>query len=285
MWWFFTLIMISSYTANLAAFLTVERMTSPIENADDLSKQTEIKYGSVYGGSTMTFFKSSKIQTYQRMWNYMASAKPSVFVNSTKEGIERVMKGNYAYLLESTMNEYITERNCELMQVGGMLDSKGYGIGTPMGSPYRDLISDAILKLQEGQSLQMLYNKWWKEKGGAGHCIPDDKNKKDANALAIANVGGVFVVLVAGLILSLVVSLLEFVWKSHRSTDPDKPPVCQEMAEEFRFAMQCFGSSTKPVKRSRKISAVEHLEGNGLTMPLSGYPMHNHSVPIKDIYT
>jgi ionotropic kainate glutamate receptor 2 len=56
MWWFFTLIMISSYTANLAAFLTVERMTSPIENADDLSKQTEIQYGSVYGGSTMTFF-------------------------------------------------------------------------------------------------------------------------------------------------------------------------------------------------------------------------------------
>ncbi len=30
LWWFFTLIMISSYTANLAAFLTVERMESPI---------------------------------------------------------------------------------------------------------------------------------------------------------------------------------------------------------------------------------------------------------------
>jgi hypothetical protein len=90
------------------------------------------------------------------------------------------------------------------------------------GSPYRDLISDAILKLQEAQSLQMLYNKWWKEKGGAGQCLPDDKNKKDANALAIANVGGVFVVLVAGLFLSIVVSLLEFVWKSRRSKDPDK---------------------------------------------------------------
>ena len=27
-WWFFSLILISSYTANLAAFLTVERMVS-----------------------------------------------------------------------------------------------------------------------------------------------------------------------------------------------------------------------------------------------------------------
>lgn len=40
-WWFFTLIMLSSYTANLAAFLTVERMTTPVENAEDLSKQVK----------------------------------------------------------------------------------------------------------------------------------------------------------------------------------------------------------------------------------------------------
>ena len=39
LWWFFTLIMISSYTANLAAFLTVERMESPIESAEDLARQ------------------------------------------------------------------------------------------------------------------------------------------------------------------------------------------------------------------------------------------------------
>lgn len=58
-WWFFTLIIISSYTANLAAFLTVERMESPIGSADDLAKQTKIEYGAVKDGATMTFFKVS----------------------------------------------------------------------------------------------------------------------------------------------------------------------------------------------------------------------------------
>ena len=38
--------MISSYTANLAAFLTVERMESPISSVEDLAAQTKIKYGS-----------------------------------------------------------------------------------------------------------------------------------------------------------------------------------------------------------------------------------------------
>jgi hypothetical protein len=59
MWWFFTLIMISSYTANLAAFLTVQRMESPIESAEDLAKQTKIKYGCLESGSTRAFFRVS----------------------------------------------------------------------------------------------------------------------------------------------------------------------------------------------------------------------------------
>lgn len=40
-------------------------------------------------------------------------------------------KGAYAYLMESTTIEYVIERNCDLTQVGGMLDSKGYGIAMP----------------------------------------------------------------------------------------------------------------------------------------------------------
>lgn len=53
------MIIISSYTANLAAFLTVERMITPIENAEDLADQTEIAYGTLESGSTMTFFRVS----------------------------------------------------------------------------------------------------------------------------------------------------------------------------------------------------------------------------------
>ena len=51
-WFFFALIMIASYTANLAAFLTVETLERPIESVEDLAKQNEIWYGAVSGGST-----------------------------------------------------------------------------------------------------------------------------------------------------------------------------------------------------------------------------------------
>ncbi|VDM39330.1 unnamed protein product [Toxocara canis] len=164
--WMYTLIMISSYTAQLAAFLTVERMTTPIESTADLAAQQKIKYGTLNGGSTMNFFRESKIPIYERMWSVMQSTTPTVFVNSSREGIARAKGGNYAYMMESSMLEYYMERDCQLQRIGGLLDSKGYGIALPKGSPLRDILSQTVLKLQERTILEALKNKWWKDKRG-----------------------------------------------------------------------------------------------------------------------
>jgi glutamate receptor 1 len=72
-WWFFTLIIISTYTANLAAFLTVERMLTPIESADDLVKQTEIQYGTLDAGSTKDFFRVCTVKVKVMMFACVSS--------------------------------------------------------------------------------------------------------------------------------------------------------------------------------------------------------------------
>ncbi|XP_068587699.1 glutamate receptor 1-like isoform X2 [Cebidichthys violaceus] len=214
-WWFFTLIIISSYTANLAAFLTVERMVSPIEGSEDLAKQTEIAYGTLDGGSTKEFFRRSKIAVFEKMWSYMRSADPTVFVKSTPEGVMRVRKskGKYAYLLESSMNEYIEQRKpCDTMKVGGNLDSKGYGVATPKGSALRIPVNLAVLKLNEQAILDKLKNKWWYDKGECGH--KDSGRKDKTSALSLSNVAGVFYILIGGLGLAMLVALVEFCYKS-----------------------------------------------------------------------
>uniref|UniRef100_A0A1I7XCW4 PBPe domain-containing protein n=1 Tax=Heterorhabditis bacteriophora TaxID=37862 RepID=A0A1I7XCW4_HETBA len=159
----FTQILISSYTAQLAAFLTVERMSTPIESTADLASQQKIRYGTLKSGSTMDFFRESKIPIYERMWSVMESSSPPVFVNSSKEGIARVKAGNYAYMMESSMLEYYMERDCHLQRIGGLLDSKGYGIALPKGSPLRDILSRTVLQLQERTILEALKNKWWRD--------------------------------------------------------------------------------------------------------------------------
>ncbi|XP_041632629.1 glutamate receptor ionotropic, kainate 2 isoform X1 [Drosophila kikkawai] len=270
-WGFFSLIIVASYTANLAAFLTTERMINPIENAEDLASQTEISYGTLDSGSTMTFFRDSMIETYKKMWRSMDNKKPSAFTTTYEDGIRRVNQGNYAYLMESTMLDYIVQRDCNLTQIGGLLDTKGYGIATPKGSPWRDKISLAILELQEKGEIQMLYDKWWKNTDET--CTRKSPSKQSkANALGLESIGGVFVVLFAGIIVAVAVALFEF-WFNFRynykakplsfsnSLPPDarivletnertylQPKRCFwiEIFEELRYASWCLNKPKRP---------------------------------------
>lgn len=74
--------------------------------------------------------------------------------------------------------------------------------------------------MQEGGKIHELYNKWWKATGTCNR----DENKKEskANALGVENVGGIFVVLLAGLALAVVVALIEFTWSSKRNASEDR---------------------------------------------------------------
>ncbi|WKX93524.1 hypothetical protein Q1695_011082 [Nippostrongylus brasiliensis] len=214
-WWMFTQILISSYTAQLAAFLTVERMTTPIESTADLASQQKIRYGTLKSGSTMDFFRESRIPIYERMWSIMESASPTVFVNSSKEGIARVKAGNYAYMMESSMLEYHMERDCDLQSIGGLLDSKGYGIALPKGSPLRDILSRTVLQLQERTILEALKSKWWRDKREGPSCSPQSENSR---ASPPQSVFGIFYVLTTGLIIALLLAFGEYCIESRHDT-------------------------------------------------------------------
>jgi glutamate receptor, ionotropic, invertebrate len=74
------------------------------------------------------------------MWKFMSGLGPAVIVKNHIEGLKKLRqsKGQYAFLLESSVNEYLNEREpCNTMKVGNNLDSKGYGVATPIGSEFR----------------------------------------------------------------------------------------------------------------------------------------------------
>ncbi|KAG5445604.1 Serine/threonine-protein kinase grik2 [Clonorchis sinensis] len=251
-WWFFTLIVISSYTANLAAYLTVARMESPIENAEDLAKQTKIKYGTTQGGSTAAFFQHSKFPVYKRMWQFMSSQK-GVLMNSTEDAIRRVKREEYAFILESTMNEYYTQRDCELIQVGGLLDSKGYGIGLPEGSKYRDPISETILKLQHSQTIHKLKFRWWQEMDINVTCDAKQNKVSDTSSLDVDKVSGCFVMLLIGMGAALIVSLFEFIYDAYERMPNTKRTLHEEAARAFRFSTSCASFRSRMAEEATKL--------------------------------
>lgn len=65
---------------------------------------------------------------YQHMYKFMMDNAAECLTDSNDEGKDKVLKGDYAYFMESSTIEYLSERECDLDQVNGLLDQKGYGI-------------------------------------------------------------------------------------------------------------------------------------------------------------
>ncbi|XP_034464362.1 glutamate receptor ionotropic, delta-1 isoform X3 [Hippoglossus hippoglossus] len=223
-WWLFTLIVCSSYTANLAAYLTVSRMDNAVRSFQDLSKQVDLVYGTVRDSAVYEYFRAKgtnpleQDSTFAELWKTIN--KNNGFENSVSgpsDGIKKVRRESYAFLWDMAVVEYaaLTDDDCTLTVAGNSMSTRGYGMALQHGSPYRDLFSQKILELQEKGDLDILQQKWWPKKGRCDLQSYADA-QPEGRALRLHSFAGVFCILAAGLLLALLVAALETWWNSNR---------------------------------------------------------------------
>lgn len=175
---FYRFIIISSYTANLAAFLTVSRLDTPIGSLEDLGKQYKISYAPLNGSPDMTYFqRMAHIETrfreiWERMavndsltplersklavWEYPISDKytklwqamqEAGMPNTLEEAVERVRNSNpgsgFAFIGDASDLHYLEMVNCDLQIVGDQFSRKPYAIAVQQGSPLKDEFNTA----------------------------------------------------------------------------------------------------------------------------------------------
>lgn len=174
--WCCSFIVVTSYTANLAAFLTVKHLEKPIESLDDLSNQFKIKYSTLNGSMAMVYFRRMfKIESrfHQVWWNmYQTStisekAKLSVWefpvtdkyatmwraIRETgmpctmQEAIERVRKSTaddgFAFLGDGIDLRYLEMTSCDLRTVGKDFAHMPAAIAIQEGSPLKEPLNNA----------------------------------------------------------------------------------------------------------------------------------------------
>lgn len=150
---FFVLITISTYTANMAAFLTTLNIEKSIGSFEDLA-DSSLDCGTIENSATMDFFKKGNGRVYKQIWHKMLAGRGLV-PNST-EGVRRVEKGNYAFIFDFLINDYAEGQNCSTVTVGEPMILQEHGIGMIQGAPYKTKVNIAILKLKEQNFVQML---------------------------------------------------------------------------------------------------------------------------------
>jgi ABC-type amino acid transport substrate-binding protein len=133
-----------------------------MKSAKDLAQQETIKYGSIRYGSTTFFFRKSDDPLYSKMFDAMAGSCPQTLVETAAEGIQKVKAGGFALLAESNFIEYQVARDCELQQLGAMLNTVKHALGTQKNTPYTGALSWAIQKLLDNGKLAELQDKHWR---------------------------------------------------------------------------------------------------------------------------
>lgn len=98
----------------------------------------------------------------RKLWRYMKNFENDVFTTTNEEGIDRVRKDRYGFVLPDTIGEYIVGKEpCDLVTVGKFLMNRGYGIALQKESPLLEELNETITKLRETGFLKVLKDKWW----------------------------------------------------------------------------------------------------------------------------
>lgn len=93
--------------------------------------------------------------------------------------------------------------------------------------------------------------------------VKDDGSKASASAaeLGLANVGGIFVVLILGSSVALLIAIFEFVWKSRKlaieDVDGGEGSIWKSMMAELKVTLDC-SSDTKPARPSNNNRLVNN---------------------------
>ncbi|XP_071455793.1 ionotropic receptor 25a-like [Hetaerina americana] len=243
-YWLFVVLMLATFTANLAAFLTVERMQSPVQSLDQLARQSRIHYTVVKNSTTHQYFKNMKnaeetlyrvwkeltlnntndLSRY-RVWDYpikeqyghiLLAIEQTGPVSSVAEGIKKVVAsetGEFAFIHDAAQLKYELSRNCNLTEVGELFAEQPFAIAVQTGSHLQEEVSRRILDLQKDRFFEGITRKYWNS-SAKGEC----PNTDDTEGITLESLGGVFIATLFGLALAMVTLAGEIFYYKRKRT-------------------------------------------------------------------
>lgn len=226
-WFLFCLVITATYTANLAAFMTLQSFPSGIRSVDELVAQTDVLYGTVHDTSIVHFLKNSPVETYRDMYEFMVNTEGAM-VDSSAEGIGRVNNGsNYIFVWDDPSLKYAaSQQPCKSQVVGNVFAVSGYSLG--MSYDLSDIadLSQAILELRDEGIIDDL-RATWLQGGSCGDGSLSLGQVTSADRVSLNQMVGVFIILASTIVLSFATALVErLVWYHKLKKSSDDKVVC-----------------------------------------------------------
>ncbi|XP_023346842.1 glutamate [NMDA] receptor subunit 1 [Eurytemora carolleeae] len=211
-WAGFAMIIVASYTANLAAFLVLDKPQTSLTGINDPRLRNPMEnftYATVKGSSVDMYFRRQvELSNMYRTMEGKHFRTPELAIDAVRNGSLK------AFIWDSSRLEYEAARDCDLITAGELFGRSGYGVGLQKGSPWADQVTLAILDFHESGYMERLDNKWILSSEEDNIC-----NEKDSNSpatLGLENMMGVFILVGAGIVGGIGLILLEIIYHKHK---------------------------------------------------------------------
>ncbi|XP_032903088.1 glutamate receptor ionotropic, NMDA 3A-like [Amblyraja radiata] len=194
LWAIFCLLVLSSYTANLAAVMVGEKTFDKLSGIHDdkLHHPSQgFHFGTVRESSAEDYMKKSfpEMHEYTRWFN----------VPTTLDGVAHLMTDPSkldAFIMDKALLDYEVsiDADCKLVTVGKPFAIEGYGIGLPHNFGLNSNISELISRYKSDGFMDMLHDKWYK-------VVPCGKRTFEVTEtlqMGIKHFSGLFVLLCLG---------------------------------------------------------------------------------------
>ncbi|XP_023194921.1 glutamate receptor ionotropic, NMDA 3B [Xiphophorus maculatus] len=162
LWAIFCLLVLSSYTANLAAVMVGEKTFEEVSGIHDAKlhhPSQGFRFGTVRESSAEDYMKKSfpEMHEYMRRFNEPTTPEGVATLKTDPPQLD-------AFIMDKALLDYEVsiDAECKLATVGKPFAIEGYGIGLPQNSPLSSNLSEFISRYKSDGYMDLLHDKWYK---------------------------------------------------------------------------------------------------------------------------
>ncbi|XP_059198028.1 glutamate receptor ionotropic, NMDA 3B [Centropristis striata] len=194
LWAIFCLLVLSSYTANLAAVMVGEKTFEEVSGIHDAKlhhPSRGFRFGTVRESSAEDYMRKSfpEMHEYMRRFNEPTTPEGVATLKTDPPQLD-------AFIMDKALLDYEVsiDADCKLATVGKPFAIEGYGIGLPQNSPLTSNISEFISRYKSEGYMDLLHDKWYKVVPCGNRVFAVTETLQ----MGISHFSGLFVLLCAG---------------------------------------------------------------------------------------
>ncbi|XP_077416883.1 glutamate receptor ionotropic, NMDA 1b isoform X4 [Vanacampus margaritifer] len=255
-WAGFAMIIVASYTANLAAFLVLDRPEERITGINDprlRNPSDKFIYATVKQSSVDIYFRRqvelSTMYRHMEKHNYESAAEAIQAVRDNKL---------HAFIWDSAVLEFEASQKCDLVTTGELFFRSGFGIGMRKDSPWKQNVSLAILSSHENGFMEDLDKTWVRYQ----EC---DSRSNAPATLTFENMAGVFMLVAGGIVAGIFLIFIEIAYKRHKDARRKQMQLAFAAVNVWRKNLQVrLSRSLLAARKHTKAMCVRAADGDTL---------------------